>query len=153
MAGISRVTFTESNDARPTYFFAGVTVALIAIDQILLSISSSSTRSIYICSAFCFLIAAICGLNCILGCIWHPIPIERRTSGQITSLHLDSFAAAPTAKSDQMFESLEQRLAEDQEESVDASQVEVRDPIQWVKFSLVSGCLGCCIFLIVYFGH
>jgi hypothetical protein len=151
---VSSAKFTENNDARPTYFCAGLAALLILTDQVVRRTSSIQTRSIYCLAAFMFLIAAVMGMNSLLGCIWHPIPKSRRGDGELTTLHLNNSTddEAPIASS-QMFASLEDEVANGDEELIGASQIEMRDKIQWGKLSLITMCIGFDILLLTLFSH
>jgi hypothetical protein len=152
--GVSRVWFTESNDARPTCFVAAFAFALLTIDQIALRVLASQSRGLYITAVITTGFSGVLGMNCALGCIWHPIPKERRADGQLTTLHL---GATPPADQDQsptpMFQSLDENFAAGQEEVLDESQVELRDPIQWLKLLTIVTCVGIDFAFMVVFGH
>ena len=150
---VSSVKFSEDNDARPTYVCAGIAALLILTDQVVRRTSSIQTRSIYCLAALMFLIAAVTGMNSLLRCIWHPIPKSRRADGELTTLHLDNSPDVALNAPKQMFASLEDQIAADDEELVGASQVEVRDKIQWGKLFLITACIGCNILLLVLFSH
>jgi hypothetical protein len=83
MAGLSRVTFSEENDARPTYACAIVAGLALIIDQVVLYNTASHTRTLYITALWISILAAILGMNCLMSCVWHPIPKERRSDGRL----------------------------------------------------------------------
>jgi len=151
---ITRVTFTEENDARPTYICAAIAALVLMIGRAVQDISSSHTRSIYTFGACLALLAAIPGMYCVLGCIWHPLPKARRTDGELTNLHLSGVTQAESSPSaPSMFASVDDQVAADDEESVDMTQVELRDPIQWGKMALVLTAVGIDILLMVFWSR
>jgi hypothetical protein len=150
MPATTRVTFTEENDARPTYACAIATGLVLIIDQVLLRSAANHTRMLYVTALGIFMIAAVLGMTCLINCIWHPIPKERRADGQLTNLHLNE---SPDIASVPMFASLDEQIISDGEESVDSSQVELRDPIQWSKMALVLVCIGIDILLLIKWNH
>jgi hypothetical protein len=150
---ISRITFTEENDARPTYVCAIAAGLALIIDRVILDNAANHTRTLYIIAIWIFLIAAISGITCLMGCIWHPIPKERRADGQLTKLHLNESPDITSTLSTPMFSSLEERITSDDEESVGDSQIELRDPIQWIKMTLVLACIGIDILLLIKWNH
>jgi hypothetical protein len=153
-AVVSQVRFSESNDARPTYFSSALAAALLLIDEVGFRTSTIHTRSLYTV-AICILgIAAICWIYCVLGCILHPIPRELRADGQIMSLHLTKQPDASVPEpSSGMFASLEDNVMADDEELVDSSEIEIRDSIQWSKMLFTTISLGCGIALMVIFAR
>ena len=151
---ISRVTFSEKNDARPTLLFAGLAgIALIA-DHAYIHYSAHhpSSRSLYILSACLTAIAAVLGMYCLMGCIWHPIPADRRSSQLITVQLSRSEQPAPTAPP-AMFSDLDTDIASTDDEAVDSSQLEIRSPIQWAKMCIVLASVGIDLTLMVLWTH
>src|SRR5271168_1719299 len=128
MPAISRVTSSEENDARPTYACAIAAGIALIVDQVIRRNVASHTRTLYITAMWIFLLAAVFGLNCLMNCIWHPIPKERRADGQLTDLHLNERSEISSTASAPTFSSLDQQITSDDDESVDSSQVELRDP-------------------------
>ena len=153
MPAVSRVTFTEKNDARGTYVFATAAGLVLVIDRALLHNIGSHTRTLYVAAIWISLIAFVLGINNLLGCIWHPIPKELRADGQLTTLHLNETPEKASSAPAQMFSSLEDQIPADDEESVDASLVELRDPIQWAKMGLILACIGIDVLLLIKWGH
>ena len=153
MPGISRVTFSEENDARPTYVCAVAAVLTLIIDQVILHNTAGHIRTLYITATWISMLAAILGMNCLINCVWHPIPKERRSDGRLTSLHLNRSTDSTLETSAPMFSSLDERIISDDEELVDSSQVELRNPIQWSKMALVLACVGIDVLLLIKWGH
>jgi hypothetical protein len=154
VAGISRVTFSERNDARPTYFVAAISLALLMMDQFALRVLTSPFRGLYIVATVTAGLSGVLGMNCFLGCIWHPIPKALRADGQLTALHLGATPPAEEGQtSPQMFSSLDDNIASNDEELVDSSEVELRDPIQWLKLVTVVACVGANFTLIILLSH
>ena len=153
MPAVSRVTFTEKNDARATYVFAIAAGLVLVIDRALLHNIGSHTRTLYVAAIWISLIEFVLGINNLLGCIWHPIPKELRADGQLATLHLNETPEKASSAPAQMFSSLEDQIPADDEESVDASLVELRDPIQWAKMGLILACIGIDVLLLIKWGH
>jgi hypothetical protein len=153
MPVVSRVTFTEENDARATYVFALAVVLVLLVDQVLLHSVGSHTRALYVAAVLISLIAAVSGINNLLGCIVHPIPKELRANDQLTTLHLNESPQEASSAPALMFSSLEDQVSADDEETVDGSQVELRDPIQWSKMALILACIGIDFLLLIKWGH
>ncbi len=153
MPAVSRVTFTEKNDARSTYVFAIAAGLVLAIDHALLHNIGSHTRTLYVAAIWISLIAFVLGINNLLGCIWHPIPKELRADGQLTTLHLNETPEKASSAPAQMFSSLDDQVAANDEETVGASLVELRDPIQWAKMGLILACIGIDFLLLIKWGH
>ena len=99
------------------------------------------------------MIAFIIGLNNLLGCIWHPIPKNLRADGQLTTLHLNEVPLTSITAPPTMSDSLEEQVTADDDESVDASQVEIRNPIQWKKLALITICICVDFALLVKWSH
>jgi hypothetical protein len=153
MSAVSHVTFAEENDAKPACACAIAAGIILSIDQVVLHYATSHTRTLYIAPCWIFVLAAILAMNCVMNCIWHPIPKERRDDGQLTNLHLNETPHMVPATSAPMFSSLEERISSDDEESVGASQVELRDPIQWRKMTLVSAFVLLDILFLITWSH
>jgi hypothetical protein len=153
MPVVSRVTFTEENDARATYIFALAAGIALVVDQVLVHSTGSHSRALYGAAVLTWLIAAVLALNNLMGCIWHPILKEQRADGQLTTLHLNKSPEKASSAPAQMFSSLEDQIPADDEDSVDASLVELRDPIQWTKMALILVCIGVDVLLLVKWNH
>jgi hypothetical protein len=153
MPVVSRVTFTEENDARATYVFALAACIALLINQVLRHGTETHPRVLYSAAVLTSLIAAVLAINNLLGCIWHPIPKELRADLQLTTLHLNESPEQESSARTQMFSSLEDQISADDEESVDASLVELRDPIQWTKMALILACIGIDLLLLIKWSH
>jgi hypothetical protein len=150
MAYTSTVTFTEENDPRAVYAGAALAIALFLLDQLILHLSSSPTRSIYVAGLFATLLTAALWLYCLLGCIWHPIPEQDRINDGMTTLHLSEADTKSTSEASpgMTFGLLEDQTLDNSDTPVDSSQIELRDPIQWRKMALTTLCVICCAVLI-----
>ncbi len=146
------VTFDEENDARPVYIGAAVVTFLLFLDHLFFHLH---TRTIFICALLVAGVTAILALQCLMGCIWHPIPLEYRQDGGATSLHLSGSLAQPSTAeaAPQMFGSLEDQTMPDNGDPVDSSQTEVRDNIEWRKLILVTLCVAGNVLLLVIWAH
>jgi hypothetical protein len=148
----SRVTFSESNDARPVYVFCGVAALLFIIDHELQLKLGHHFGLLYGSALLCGAIGTIYGIYCVMGCIWHPIPIEDRGDSGLTAIHLDRAPTADAPHDTSMFGSLDDQVNAD-DDSVDSSQVELRDPIQWAKMFIVLALLATNIALVMIWGR
>lgn len=152
-AGVSRVVFTEANDARPTYFCCATATALFAVSQLFRQTGSHST-GLNTLALLTTGLATSLGATCIMGCIWHPIPKGRRRDGQLTTLRLaDSPEAGVPTQENLMFSSLDDQVSKDDDEAVGASEIEVRNPIQWRALCLTFAAVGFNIMLALVLGH
>jgi hypothetical protein len=135
---VSQVTFSERNDARPTYWLTATAIVALLIDATLHFLLHIQGRELFCAACLITLIATSTGIYCLAGCVWHPIPPDRRQALGMTSLHLSS-----TTK----FQAV------NQDEIVDASQTEMRDQIQWQKMLMVSLCITLNSVLLIFFAH
>jgi hypothetical protein len=146
---IVRLSFTEKNDARPTYVCAAVTAFILTLGQIIRQASVSHDSSIYIAGTWLFFLTVVLGSSCVMGCIWHPIPRDRRSGSGMTTLGIEDLKDKTTSTSEPMFTPLDEKMMADDEESVDMALVELRDHLQWGKMGLILACFAIDVFLIV----
>jgi hypothetical protein len=149
---VSNPRFTEKNDARPTYLFAGLGAVLLLLDHILQVILHPHSRTLYIVAVLISELSSALGIYTVVGCIWHPIPKGIRADGELTTLHLDKPVDSQLHTDKPMFASIEDQTNAD-DDSVGMSQVEVRSPIQWAKMALVLTSVGLDAALIIIWGH
>jgi len=153
MVTTSRLTFSEANSAAPTHFLTAFSIGLLAIDRAAHLHFHFQSRAIYIAASWVLYLGALLGINVLIGCIWHPIPKERRAAGGLSVLNLSSPTPnrpkAPGTAA--VFQLLDDQTSDSEE--VDASQAELRDAIQWRKLFLVLTTLALAFLLLVHWAH
>ncbi|SEF55390.1 hypothetical protein SAMN05421819_0398 [Bryocella elongata] len=153
MVSTSRVTFSEANSAAPTYFVTAFSVGLLVIDRAAHLLLHFQTRAIYIAASWVLYLGALLGINVLAGCIWHPIPKERRAVGGMSLLNLNSPTRPPykAPGTSAILQQLNEPTSDFEE--VDASQTEMRDAIEWRKLVVTSATLASAFFLLVHWAH
>jgi len=150
---VSRLPFSEENDAKPTYALAAITFAVFILDQLARHLLHYEGRFLFGAGCLMTMSTAIMAIYCLAGCIWHPIPKDRRANDGMTTLNLSLTAMDESAPAQAMFSQLDDETSIVGEEEVDASQAELRDKIEWKKFFLVAACVAGNVALLVALAH
>jgi hypothetical protein len=137
---VSQPTFTEQNDARPTFAVAAFSLVIILVDQIASWMFHYQGRAVFGLACLSTMTMGTMGVYVIAGCIWHPIPKERRFTQGLTTLNLTSSKSSTNSAGDDFT-------------PVSAYQAELRDRIQWTKLLLVTLCIAGGFALLALAAH